>query len=200
MSNNGQSSLNIDSVMIDTCTNSPTYGKWFVKKGIRIKFNVYPFTDILEINEKKRWNDIDPNLVLLKNKLMNLVNNNGNFTIQRESHNLDNHLFNKNFILNFDSDYVCFDSLFYSLVDSVSNIMLIRLINPPTHYYSIPPDIAVQPGSTIQQTMPNMTSTSLHKSMKSDYHKLGFQWNLHVMNLPMAWDITRGNRDIFLLM
>ncbi len=101
---------NPDSIMVDTCFNSPTYGQWYVKKGILISFTTYPFEEEpIQVNIKKYWYDIDTNLPLLRNRLLGIYNKYGSFSITRQNPS-NSHLISLDFILEFDN-YVCLDSL-----------------------------------------------------------------------------------------
>ncbi len=126
LGNDGYSSENLDSIMVDTCTNSPTYNKWYAKKGIVIRFYDYPFIEEpIPINIIKYWYDIDTNLALLKERLQNISNKYGIFTIIRETKDEFSHLYRKDFTLTFEN-YICFDSLCYDIIDSSANVWSIN--------------------------------------------------------------------------
>lgn len=127
MENTPYESENLDSIMVDICQNSPTYGQWYVKKGILIRFYEYPFVeDPIPVNAIKYWYDIDTNLPLLREKLQYISNNYGNFTIVRENEDEESHHLRNDFTLTFEN-YVCFDSLCNYIIDSSANVKAIDL-------------------------------------------------------------------------
>ncbi len=123
---------NPDSIMVDICTDSPTYGQWYVKKGILILFTTYPFEEEpIQVNIKKFWYDIDTNLPLLRNRLLGIFNKYGSFSITRQ--NASNyHLISLDFYLEFDN-YVCLDSL----VENADTSFQIREIVPEREPYGL---------------------------------------------------------------
>ena len=65
---------NPDSVKIDSCRDSPTFNKFFAKKGYTIQFQpyFYPFSRVLEVQEKVGVSEIDSLHLVLKNRLLAL--------------------------------------------------------------------------------------------------------------------------------
>ncbi len=109
--NDGETASNPDSVMVDICTDSPTYGQWYVKKNIKIGFKIYPFNEIpIQINEFKGWQDIDTNYLALREIFQNVELKYGDFTFHRVESDEEEHLISKIIFIEFDN-YVCWDSL-----------------------------------------------------------------------------------------
>ncbi len=124
--------LNPDSIMVDTCINSPTYGFYYLKKGIQIRFNNYPFVESpIPLNIKKYWYDIDTNLDILREKLEYISNKYGNFSIVRKMTNEQAHLEQKDFVLEFDS-YISWANLYIDVIYSSANSVKSLYFNPPT--------------------------------------------------------------------
>ncbi len=104
---------NPDSVKIDTCITSPTYGKWYARKSYKIHTETYIFRiKPLLVDSIYSWVDIDTNLVEIRNAFHNLVTKYGNYTLKRYSRDIN------------DSDHIrvpLFEIEFenYQLVDSV---------------------------------------------------------------------------------
>jgi len=65
---------NKDSVKVDECPESPTFGGLFGKKGFRLAFqsNFYPFDHILDSNEIKSVSEIDSAYLGLLNRFLDL--------------------------------------------------------------------------------------------------------------------------------
>lgn len=72
--NNPSGTSNPDSVMVDSCNNSPTYTKWFAKRYFYIQFNryYYPFNFILKPYSKVRISEISQSKPELKQQLEQL--------------------------------------------------------------------------------------------------------------------------------
>jgi hypothetical protein len=72
--NTGEGTSNPDSVMVDSCNNSPTYTKWFAKKYFFIQFKpqYYPFDIVLKTDSTKRVSDISSSKPDLKKQLEQL--------------------------------------------------------------------------------------------------------------------------------
>ncbi len=131
MDNDGATVSNPDSVMVDICTDSPSYGQWYAKKKISVSFNVYPFQEIpISIGEYKAWQDIDTNYPVLRQIFQNVESKYGNFILLREDSNEVEHLTSKSFLIEFDN-YVCIDSLSHDVDIDNSYILALVLVHPP---------------------------------------------------------------------
>jgi len=109
---------NPDSVMVDTCSESLTFGKWYAKKTYVFGMKVYVFgTEALHMDSTVNWQDIDSTYIQIKNSFQNLEQQFGSYIIRRSNRGSWN-----------DSDYIqnpVFDIYFedYFEVDSVSNVI-----------------------------------------------------------------------------
>lgn len=105
--------FNPDSVKIDTCTNSPTYEKWYSKYGYAFGILNYLFKPSpIQISARMTWQDIDSLYDTQRQQFEILEQKFGKFTIRRhEEHTNDSmHLAHPVFVIDFDN---------YNLVDSV---------------------------------------------------------------------------------
>lgn len=71
--------------------------------------------------------------------------------------------------------------------------------------YAQPWDLAMRPGAHLKQPAPigmaiqesvALDSTDFAAMKATDYQRLGWQCDLWLMNVPLAWSITKGNSDI----
>jgi hypothetical protein len=64
--------VNPDSVKIDTCIASATYGKHYAKKYFELKFTNYIFDSVIQPNVTKTVNDISDNYLNIKQQFQQL--------------------------------------------------------------------------------------------------------------------------------
>jgi hypothetical protein len=69
---NNTGTPNPDSVRIDTCISSPTFGKDFAKRYFQLKFTQYPFETAIPVNEVKRVSDLREDIPGLKQQFQEL--------------------------------------------------------------------------------------------------------------------------------
>ncbi len=75
---------NPDSIMVDSCYESPTFGKWFAKRGYAFKMDVYVFgNEALSFDTIVSWQDISSTFTSIKNGFQELEQIFGTFIIQR---------------------------------------------------------------------------------------------------------------------
>ncbi len=131
MGNDGATVSNPDSVMVDTCINSPSFGQWYVKKGIYIMFSNYPFAESpIQVNIKKYWYNIDTNLPLLREKMQYINNKYGDFSIVRKMSNEQVHIEQKDFVIEFEN-YTNWANIYPDLIDSTTNLIKDLWFDPP---------------------------------------------------------------------
>lgn len=63
---------NPDSVKIDSCIGSPTYGREFANRYFSCKFTTYIFDSVIKVNETKRVDDISDNYPNIKQQFKTL--------------------------------------------------------------------------------------------------------------------------------
>jgi hypothetical protein len=99
---------NPDSTLVDTCTSSWTYGKYFNRGLFRLEFRYSvidvpyaPYDSVVEV----RWTDIDTSYSLLRAAFAQLENSFGGLWLRKMSPNITDtmHAANKHFELRFDS-------------------------------------------------------------------------------------------------
>jgi hypothetical protein len=74
---------NPDSVKVDSCFDSPTYGKRFAKKYFEAKFTQYPFDTLIGITELKRVYDLRDDMPGLKQQFQELEQDIGTIYFKR---------------------------------------------------------------------------------------------------------------------
>jgi hypothetical protein len=122
---------NRDSIKVDTCMASPTYKKWYSKKGYKFGISNYLFKKLLSLNDRKTWADIDSQFVVQKIAFQNLANKFGSYTIRRsESSNDSVHLVHPAFIIDF-VNYNLVDSVTY-YIEKIDSVLGCQLNNYPT--------------------------------------------------------------------
>ncbi|MFC2129857.1 hypothetical protein ACFLSQ_00325 [Bacteroidota bacterium] len=78
------SAYNPDSVMVDTCSQSPTFGKWYSKRGYVFGMKIYIFGDeALRRDSTVTWEDIDSTFTQIKNGFHSLEQQFGTYIILR---------------------------------------------------------------------------------------------------------------------
>ncbi len=125
---NQKGSINPDSVMVDICPESPTFGKWFAKRHWRIQFynNCYPFDTVLDTNEIRSIDNISLKHPTIRQRFLELQNEFGNiYFMGLEKPVPDTMLFYNPVVRMFFEDYQDYkriDSVFISTVDSLKAI------------------------------------------------------------------------------
>ena len=130
----GMNSFNPDSVKVDTCSNSPTFRKWYSRKGFLVGMTFYPISPKpIPPGSKKTWRDIDSQYISIKNSFQALENKFGIFSIRREYENSKDsiELASCVFILDF-SNYLLVDSVLYYL-RNIDSVMGAYLQNEPLY-------------------------------------------------------------------
>jgi hypothetical protein len=76
--------INPDSVRVDSCFDSPTFGKQFAKRYFTIKFVpfYYPFTEVIDSNDVMGINDLSNSRPKLKQQLQDLESSFGKLYIK----------------------------------------------------------------------------------------------------------------------
>jgi hypothetical protein len=78
---------NPDSIMVDTCQQSLTYGKWYAKRGYFIVQQVYIFGDsILKGDDALTWEDISSTFTQIKDQFHALEQRYGPYKITTSIH------------------------------------------------------------------------------------------------------------------
>ncbi len=188
MDNDGYSSENIDSVMVDTCSNSSSFGQWYAKKGIRIKFYNYPFIEEpIPLNTTKYWYDIDTNLPLLREKLQYISNKYGAFTIIRENGSDYFHKIIKDFIMEFEN-YISLDSLSLDIIDSSANVRSIGLRYEPQQL-----DVREKNSDTIIYNDGNLLKMNYSLNLNSKIRLIDIYGNIYNTEYTIANEVIDIN-------
>ncbi len=128
----GKTGFNPDSVMTDTCTNSPAYGKWYARQTFFLITAIYIFPQKpVPIDERKTWKDIDSSLTTTKLEFQQLEQIFGPCNIRRDPKctNDSAHLNIKTFFVQFEN-YVQVDSVL-AFINSIMNVNSSYLLNRP---------------------------------------------------------------------
>ncbi|MGA2296575.1 MAG: T9SS type A sorting domain-containing protein [FCB group bacterium] len=204
----GKSSVNFnpDSVMIDTCTNSPTYNLRFVKNFNIISNDYFFITKPLVEGNIYTIYDIDSiNYFEFYTYLKELENKYGNITFKRSELPIDSVCLKYPEFQVFLNDYFCFDSLKFDLIDSIE-IKAVNIRKKPEKqlYYAVPiSEIGLVPRMDIESIEDKIFLHGVDGTPKNkyendriwvkNYHPLGFHWNIYTLKCPLAWEITTGN-------
>ena len=76
-------SSNPDSVLVDNCENSITFGKNFAKQYFFLKFQTYPFDSVIAANEIKGVYDLRDDIPDLKTKFIEIEQQFGSIFFKR---------------------------------------------------------------------------------------------------------------------
>ncbi len=111
---------NPDSIMVDSCYKSPTFGKWYAKKGYAFKMDIYVF-DIEKINSTLYWQDISSTFTSIKNGFQELEQIFGTYILYRSG--TYGSLYDSSFLLSpvFELEFQNYH-LFDSVSDALDNI------------------------------------------------------------------------------
>lgn len=119
--------FNPDSVKIDSCQFSVSFGKYYSKYGFIFSTNNYPFTSKpISAFEKKNWRDIDSQFVSQRFGFELIEQIFGSYTLRRDPDSNDSmHLLYPVFILDF-SEYQLVDSVLFYIrqIDSINGAKL----------------------------------------------------------------------------
>ncbi len=199
---------NPDSVKIDTCSESITFGKKFVKYGINILTTDYIFQIIpLVLDSIYTTNDIDSiNYPETYSGFKNFESIYGNIKFKRIFPIDSTHILHPEFIIELE-DYELLDSV----ISKLSNI--VKIWHADIRYYPVEyilfnlpqTDVGIIPRKSINDIEerlfyhtvwgPNINTFESDEIFGRNFHKLGYQWNLYSMKLPMAWEITTGDNN-----
>ncbi len=200
MDNDGYTSENIDSVMVDICTDSPTYGQWYAKKGISIQFFDYPFIEEpIPLNINKYWHDIDTSLPLLRDKLQYISNKYGTFTITRETESVYAHNIMKDFIIEFEN-YISLGSLSLDIIDSSANVRSIDLRYEPQQL-----DVRENISDTIIYNDGNLLKMNYSQNLNSKIRLIDIYGNIYnaeytIANEGIDIDISYLSTGVYFLL
>ncbi len=198
---------NPDSVKLDDCPGSVTFGKIFAKKYFTAKFTRYPFDEVIPPNEMKRVSDLSDSIPGLKEQFEDLESELGIIYFKRNSifDATDSSWFLESGCVTilFD-DYQCIEnieSMFPAGIDSMISI----------HYRprygvsaSVPNDIALRPNTKLSEINLNWKQDrdywahTWYEFYPSNFEPFGFQSNIYELNCPMAWEISKGSGTVTL--
>jgi subtilisin family serine protease len=205
LSNSG--SYNQDSVKIDSCIVSPSFGKLFAKKYFELKFTQYPFDSLIGTNDLKRVSDLSESITGLKEQLEDLESELGVIYFKRFSFNDvpdSNWLLNNGYLTIYFENYQDIENvieLFKTNIDSLIDIQYLPRYGFPA---SVPNDIALEPNIKQSEVYlewdkeRDFWSHSWSEFYPPNWEPFGFQSNIYEVNCPMAWEITHGSGTITL--
>ncbi|MBS1538177.1 MAG: hypothetical protein JST20_10570 [Bacteroidetes bacterium] len=194
---------NPDSVCVDSCIGSSTFGERFARETFAIIFTqtiVFlpwaPHDSIIDFS----WTAIDTSFPAIRSAFQQLESDFG--TLWLRKFNPDdtslNTLGNRAYYLRFASR-VPIDSI----VSRLSSMQLIDLANYDNQadiVTGIPNDRGMKVGSPITDIyVHNSTfSPGYYTFYSKNWHRLGWHWNLYKIQAPMAWEITTGKSSVML--
>lgn len=124
--------FNPDSVKVDSCLNSTTLGKWYIKRGVYIAFDNYIFSPKpISINETRTWEEIDSKYDETREGFRFLEEKLGKVIFYRDPdfQNDSLHLLYPGFLINF-SNYLFEDSV-YKWINKISEVHSCFLLHQP---------------------------------------------------------------------
>ena len=184
----------LDTVISDGNHQSPTFNKHLVKrlylKAIEDIFGDFPFTGYLNIDS------ILPQFSNQKNLLQSITSQFGNYLLKYDTMNTIDVNLRFMYYLEF-SGYYDYDSL-QTIFESDSIISAVTWV--PNYYLtSIPTDLGLQPRVHFSEfTNPVVFPNGSPDNVRSDYHDLGWYWNYYRTKLPLAWEMTYGQNNIYI--
>ena len=184
---------NPDYIKIDTCQQSPTFGKYFADKYFYINFDddVYLFDTILGLDQVKTVSDVKSSLVTIKAQLQQIQTTLGNFDIIRNipgivTYSDSIHYASSEYYIYFDNYQNIIDVINeFNNVDSVVTFKFSGRINLGA--MSLPSDKALEPEYDFPYVYPPM---SQNQDYSVNFKPTGFHSELYDLNCPMAWEIT----------
>jgi hypothetical protein len=129
---NNTGTSNPDSVQIDTCLGSPTFGRLFANRYFRCRFNTYIFDSVIQKNVQKTVNDISALYPNIKNQFLRLDSIYGPIYFVRESEGMDwpdSAYFLSGRIDLFFENYQNIDSIVIIFSSSLDSLMLFGYAN-----------------------------------------------------------------------
>ncbi len=195
----GATYLNADSVRVDTTTGSPTFHHLFAKRYFAISFTY----DIMPLDS------VSSDSVLI----VGISAINGSYSVIRTQFDslqvkLGTISFQKAYPAIADSTIACsnaFGLFFANYVDVDTATFYLQQI-PLTHvrfasmpYVNcvIPTDAGMIPGTPASALPPDGSNPP--SGYATNFHPLGWEWSLYKMKCPMAWEITMGRPDVYIL-
>jgi len=190
---NNTGTSNPDSVKVDSCVGSPTYGRLFANRYFECKFTTYIFDSVIQKNEIKTVNDISTSYPNIKSQFLHLDSIYCPIYFIRDMYDVDepdSAYFITGFIYLFFNDYPNIDTIeigFNSIIDSLLRIHFVnRAVNP----LSVPSDVALKPSSSLNDIYLYYKDNGFYPV---NWEPFGFQSNIYQVNCPLAWEITTGS-------
>jgi hypothetical protein len=201
-------SYNPDSVKVDTCSESQTFGKIYANRFFELKFTQYPFDTAIVSGVLKGVNDLRNDIPGLKQQFQDLEQEFGNIYFARDYpfvKNPDDSICRGNGIVfvifeNYqDVEYI--KEIFTENIDSLIDISYITRYGFPL---SMPSDIGLKPTTKLSEIYQNFKQDRDYDNnlwydfYPINYEPYGFQSNIYEVNCPMAWEITKGTSNIII--
>ena len=194
---------NPDSVRIDSCIGSATFGSLYAKKTFDIMFNNYKLMyygkdTVLNTYYYKTWNDILPQFAAIKSIFAQIDSLFGPYTMikimpRAYSDTVESSDIAKSYLLEFDN-YVPIDAVI-ALLANMPDIHTYRYMD--RHFkeltMSLTNDRGLKPGTPIKEVYAN--HTDFYNPL---FNKNSFAWHIYSLSLPMAWEITKGKNSVLL--
>jgi len=121
-------SINDDSVRIDSCSDSPTFGEQYGKRYFVLKFNVYPFDTLLKISELVGVEKIPNKIPALKEDLLRLQQTIGTIYLTKQPNKYwqsDEYLFNNGWIALLFENYQNIDSVLNMFKTEIHDVEIV---------------------------------------------------------------------------
>jgi hypothetical protein len=121
-------SINDDSVRIDSCIDSPTFGERYGKRYFVLKFDIYPFDSLLKVSELVSVDKITNKITGLKDDLLRLQQAIGTIYLTKQPHEYwqsDEYLYNNGWIALLLENYQNIDSVLNLLKTEIHDVQIV---------------------------------------------------------------------------
>jgi hypothetical protein len=200
--------VNSDSIKIDSCIGSPTYGMKYAKGFFAVGFKKYPFANAIPKDSIYTSNIIIDNHT--KVQIQNLETKFGIFKFLRQFEDIeypDSVFYNVGYVYIALNNYICVDSLINYLENTVDSVVGVQLEYTAQKYNgkftNLPDDIGLIPN--IYKSDINLNwklerayyqPTKWYEPFNTNFQPLGFHTSIYEMNLPLAWEISKGKNSV----
>lgn len=168
-------------------------GRVYATKGyiIKIDDNIFDLSEILK--DTFYINSIKPEFSYKKEQLKKIEQKFGKFYFDKQYDLLEFYTINKDkyFHITFD-EIINVDSVI-EYFTKISNYVIDFSYYPDFPIY-VPNDRTLKPSSKPV----DIQYQNIDSFYDMNFHKLGFGWNIYSLNLPLAWEISTGNRETVL--
>ncbi|MFN5309273.1 MAG: hypothetical protein ACK5C0_07445, partial [Candidatus Kapaibacterium sp.] len=192
--------FNPDSVMVDTCSN-----QIFAKRSFRILLKKDFFATPQLPRDSviiKHWTDIDTSHYNIRHFFESIEDSLGNFSFNKIYPDIidTNKVGSKYFLLQFTQhqNIQIVDSLFNNNID----VLWCDFVH--SYYEATVQESGSHSSSQQNSNVPNLEmhfgqiddQAHINSSSQIPFHRLSTNWNLLKMNVPMAWEVTKGDKNV----